>query len=397
VVIVSPLEERMKHWRILAVITVAVAAAVVPALSLSASTAWTTSLVASGLDSPRGLAFAPNGDLYVAEGGHGGDACKPRAGSLLCIGTSGRISRVDTSAGRVTPVVTGLYSRAVPNEGITGVDGVAAAGGRLLATITSYPQEVASFDCAGLPTDCGASLTAARAQAGQLISFTRNGTWRAVSSIGGSDYTWSTTDSSLTRSPPNANPYGLFGVAGGTYVADAGANVLDFVSASGATSIISGIPLPAAGGFPRDGVPTCVTVTRGNLYAADLAGRVWKRNGNYAPTQIPVTDAAGAALIHHVTGCASDANGNIYLVDMWGRPGPPIPAGPASVANTGSVVELQKDGSAVVLATGLNFPNGIALAKDGSIYVTTNSICTTTGTPLPFCGQGGQLVRVQQS
>lgn len=386
----------MKHWRILVVLAVAVATAVVPALSLSASKAWTTSLVASGLDSPRGLAFAPNGTLYVAEGGHGGDACNPRGPAVLCIGTTGRISRIDTSTGAVKPVVTGLYSRAVPNEGITGVDGVAAAGGRLLATMTSYPQELAAFNCTGQPADCASSLTAARAQAGQLISFTPGGTWTPVAGVGDSDYTWSTTDSSLTRSPPNSNPYGLVGVPAGTYVADAGGNVLTFVAANSDIRIISGIPLPAAGGFPGDGVPTCLTMVRGNLYAGDLAGRLWKRNGSYTPTQIPVVDGAGAALIHHVTGCASDDDGNIYLVDMWGRPGPPIPAGPASVANTGSVVELRKDGSAVVLASGLNFPNGIAVADDGSVYVTTNSICTTTGTPLPFCGQGGQLVRVHE-
>ena len=33
-------------------------------------------VMAQGLDNPRGLAFAPNGDLYVAEAGSGGDgAC----------------------------------------------------------------------------------------------------------------------------------------------------------------------------------------------------------------------------------------------------------------------------------------------------------------------------------
>jgi len=82
---------------------------------------------------------------------------------------------------------------------------------------------------------------------------------------------------------------------------------------------------------------------------------------------------------------------------MWGTPGPPIPAGPMSVANTGSVVELRTDGSAEVVAAGLDFPNGIAIAKDGSLYVTTKSICTAQGTPLPSCGQGGQLVHLRSS
>ncbi len=33
---------------------------------------FVTTVVMSGLDNPRGLAFGPNGDLYVAEAGRGG-------------------------------------------------------------------------------------------------------------------------------------------------------------------------------------------------------------------------------------------------------------------------------------------------------------------------------------
>jgi len=384
----------MKLWRIVVPLIVVLAAAV-PTASVSAPTAWTTTPVASGLDSPRGLAFAPNGTLYVAEAGHGGDVCRPNGASVLCIGTTSRISRVDVASGAVSPVVKGLYSRAVPNEGITGVDGLSASGGRLYAAQTAFPQELGTFTCTGQPSDCASSLSAARAQAGRVITFTPGGTWKALANVGGDNYTWSLTHTSLTRSPPNSNPYGVAGVSGGVYVADAGNNTLDLVTASGKHTIISGIPLPAPGGFPGDGVPTCVTMIRGNLYAADLAGRAWRRAGAFTPTALPVP-SAGHSLLHHVTGCAADAGGDLFFVDMWGTPGPPIPAGPGSAANTGSVVELAANGSASVVAGGLNFPNGIAVAKDGSLYVTTNSICTATGTPLPFCGNGGGLVHIAQ-
>jgi hypothetical protein len=383
----------MKQWRLLTVLAAAAIAAVVPAMSLSARSAWSVSLVASGLDSPRGLAFAPNGTLYLAEGGHGGDACNPSPRGPLCIGTTSRISRVDTTSGSVTPVVSGLFSVSTGTDGITGVDDVAASGGKLIAVMTGFPQQFASFACSGQPTDCSSSLAAARDQAGDLITFTPGGTRKTIANVGTDDFTWSLTHTSFTRSPPNSNPYGVFGVPAGAYVADAGTNVLTFVKANGDHTIISVDPLPAAGGFPGDGVPTCVTVVRGNLYAADLAGRLWKRNGSFTPTQV----TAGTNLIHHVTGCASDKSGDIFLVDMWGTPGPPIPAGPASVANTGSVVELRKDGTATTIASGLDFPNGIAIAKDGSLYVTTKSICTAQGTPLPSCGQGGQLVHLKPS
>jgi len=58
----------------------ALAALACAALTTSAgagTTAWTQTTVATGLDSPRALALSPNGDLLVAEGGHGGDVCQP--------------------------------------------------------------------------------------------------------------------------------------------------------------------------------------------------------------------------------------------------------------------------------------------------------------------------------
>jgi hypothetical protein len=101
-------------------------------------------------------------------------------------------------------------------------------------------------------------------------------------------------------------------------------------------------------------------------------------------------------LLHHVTGCAADGQGDIFFVDMWGTPGPPIPAGPGSAAFTGSVVELAPDGTATVLVRGLNFPNGIAVARDGSLYVTVDSTCSAQGSPFPYCAAGGGIVRLQR-
>jgi hypothetical protein len=341
--------------------------------------------------------FAPNGTLYVAESGHGGDVCVPSGGGPRCIGTSSQISKVDTTTGAHTPVVTGLYSRSVPMEGITGVDGLAASGGRLLGAMTLYPQELDGLTCAGQPTDCPDVLAAAKAQAGQLIQFTPGGTFRPLAGVGAHDLGWAAANPDYSTEPPNANPYGVAGVHGGTFVADAGANTVVLVDPNGQIENVAAMKPPAPGGFPADTVPTCLTVMRGNLYIGSLSGHLFERGGSFTPTEIPVADASGTPLIHHVTGCTSDPKtGSIYLVDMWGTPGPPIPAGPGSAAGTGSVVELKADGSASVLASGLDFPNGIALAKDGSLYVTVGSTCTAVGTPFPYCANGGGIVRLSQ-
>jgi hypothetical protein len=208
--------------------------------------------------------------------------------------------------------------------------------------------------------------------------------------VGASDFNWATANPGFSREAPNGNPYGVFALPGATLVTDAGANTLDLVTANGLVTVLSAFAPPAPGGFPADTVPTCVTVARGNTYVGSLSGKLWKRSGSFAPTEVPV----GNGLLHHVTGCTSDAKGDIFLVDMWGTPGPPIPIGPGSAAGTGSIVELAADGTASVLASGLMFPNGIARAKDGSLYVTVGSTCTAQGTPFPYCSAGGGVVRL---
>ncbi|HLX19023.1 MAG TPA: ScyD/ScyE family protein [Gaiellaceae bacterium] len=361
-------------------------------------TSWTVTPLATGLDSPAGLALTSSGALLVAEGGHGGDVCTP-AGALgqRCLGTTGQISKVDVTTGAHTPLVTGLYSRSVTLEGITGVDGVAMSGTHMLATITAYAQELDGATCDGQPADCTTVLAAAKAQAGRLIEFTPSGTWKAIADVGGSDNAWAGAHPGFSTEPPNGNPYGLFGIASGTYVADAGANLVDFIGADGAVHVASALVPPSPPiGFPADTVPTCVTVLRGNLYVASLSGHLWKRAGAFAPTaEVAVADSSGKPLLHHVTGCVSDPkSGAIYLVDMWATPGPPVPAGPGSAAGTGSVVRLGRDGAATVIASGLDFPNGIALAPNGSVYVSVGSICTAVGTPFPYCAHGGGIVRI---
>jgi hypothetical protein len=334
--------------------------------------------------------------LLVAEAGHGGDVCAPTPAGTQCIGLTSEVASVDPASGAHSPLVTRLYSRSVASEGITGIDGIATGGGELYGVITSYPEELGGWSCAGGPPDCADVLSAARAQAGGVITFTTGGTTRAVAGIGSSDYRWALAKGhAYSREPANANPYGVVAVTGGAFVADAGGNMLDYVAANGRSSVVSALAPPPAGGFPADTVPTCVTVMRGNLYAGSLSGQLWKRGGSFTPTAVPVVGADGRPLLHHVTGCASDnRTGAIYLVDMWGRPGPPIPVGPQSVAGTGSVVRVATDGTATVVAAGLDFPNGIALGPDGSVYVSVDSTCTATGSPLPYCAHGGGIVRL---
>ena len=72
-------------------------------------------VVMSGLDNPRGLAFGPEGGLYVAEAGRGGPGpCEVIRGELQCVGDSGAVSRL--WGGTQERIATGLPSYA-PESG----------------------------------------------------------------------------------------------------------------------------------------------------------------------------------------------------------------------------------------------------------------------------------------
>src|SRR4051794_32801975 len=69
-------------------------------------------VIAAGLDTPRGLAFAADGTLYVAEAGRGGSGpCFTNSEpNLVCLGTTGAITQVRNGA--QTRIATGLPSLA---------------------------------------------------------------------------------------------------------------------------------------------------------------------------------------------------------------------------------------------------------------------------------------------
>ena len=70
----------------------------------------TVSVVATGLDSPRHLAFGARGDLFVAEAGRGGSGpCFWSAEGDSCMGASGAVTQIDRW-GRQSRVATGLAS-----------------------------------------------------------------------------------------------------------------------------------------------------------------------------------------------------------------------------------------------------------------------------------------------
>lgn len=346
----------------------------------AATTAPTVTVVAQGLNNPRGLAWGADGHLYVAEAGKGGAACLPGGpggpGSSSCFGLSGSISRL--AGGKVHRVVTGLLSVAGPDGvGAVGPDGLSQRDdGGLFTIITGAPQLI--------PPGLAPGLTEAlHAQAGQLLRVNPgNGSHDAVAGVGAYDFAWTSRHLSLNPQFPDANPYGVLALEHTTYVVDAASNTLDRVDRNGKVTVLALFPDPPV----NDAVPTCLAERGGAIYVGELTGGgnapgaavVWR----VVPGQQPVAWQTGFSAI---TGCGFGANGAFYVTEFQtGGLGAPSPAG--------DVIRIARDGTRTTLGAGQLFlPNGFLAGKDGSIYVSNWSIMpgtSTGGSPT------GQVVRI---
>jgi len=342
----------------------------------SAGTA-TVRVVAQGLNNPRGLAFGPNGQLYVAEAGTGGSSCVAGPRGQDCFGRTGSISRLVD--GHVHRMVTGLVSVASPGgQGATGPDGLSQRpDGGLYTIMTASPQQ--------LPPGLPAGLTEAlAAQLGQLIRVNTNGDYTAIAGVGAHDFAWAKRHIALVPQQfPDANPYGVLALDNTIYVVDAASNTLDRVGPDGTVRVLAFFPNPPV----SDAVPTCLARGEdGALYVGELTGGgnalgaavVWR----VVPGHKPVVWQSG---FNAITGCGFGADGSFYVTEFQ-------TGGLGAASPAGDVVRIAENGTRHVLGAGQLFlPNGFLAGPDGSIYVSNWSVMpgtSTQGSPT------GQVVRI---
>lgn len=336
-------------------------AAMAPAAHAPGGEAGRVAVVARHLDNPRGLAFGPQGELYIAEAGHGGTLCLGDGPEgPQCAGLTSGLSRL--SEGRLHKVVDHLVSLASPEgTGAEGLVDVSTQGNRI------YGQMAANTH--GIPPDApaGPVINAARAQLGQTLAITARGSWSALASTGDTNYAWANDHKDLQPDQfPDANPNGLATRGRTHYVVDAGANLIAKVDSRGHVSTLAYLPVPD--GSVTDAVPTCVATARdGSLYVGELLG------GAYAPGNARVWRISdGKATVKWtgftgIQGCGFDDRGNFYATEfqangMFG----PDPAG--------AVIKVAPNGVRTTLGAGeLFFPSGFAY-HDGAVYVSNWSI-----------------------
>ena len=343
---------------------------------LRANGAW--EIVASGLFNPRGLAFGPEGALYVAEAGSGGDGpCIPGGGGTVrCYGATGAITRISPlEFGGQVRIMTGLPSLA-PRDGF-GADGPVdiAFGGR------GNTHVVIGFG--GDP--------AWRSDLGPVGSFF--GTVLQMSASGHVTQLTDVAAHEVAENPDGAevdsNPYGLLMLPSRQVIADAGANTLIEVHASGRTRTLTAfpsrlvaLPFPPFAEVPMQAVPTTVTLgPDGALYVGELTGfpfLVGAANVYRIPPQGGTSEVFASGFTN-VIDITFDRDGNLYVLEidadsiLFGEP-----------VGLGALIRVGLDGQRTTLATDLLVPAGVAIARDGGIFVTTMGV---------FPG-GGQVIRI---
>jgi len=331
--------------------------------------------IASGLANPRGLGFAPNGDLYVAESGTGGQGnctfSPPNPANQRCYGETGAISRILPEGGFVR-VVTGLPSLVLP-------DGTSEGGPVDVSFLGT--AAIVSMSWGGNPA-LRAALGPKGYMFGSLLQVTPGGTYKVLADVSAHEVAENPAGGNV-----DSNPYSVLAQPGRRIVADAGANALIEVRPNGRTRTFSLIPfLPAVPPIPapREPVPTSVTEgPDGALYVGELTSfPFWP--GTASVMRVASDGSAVEAYVSGLTAVvdlAFDAGGALYVLEIArGQVGPfPPPPPPNPGLGIGRLLRKCPGGTPEVLLSGLTFAAGVAIGPDGAAYLTNFSTSSTAG------------------
>jgi hypothetical protein len=341
-------------------------------------------IVASGLASPRHLAFGSRGDLFVAEAGAGGtDLCFVGGEGPACMGASGAVTEVDRW-GHQFRIIDKLPSMANdPGNG----NGIGPHGITVLGS-----DEV--FITNGGPTEPKVTPTGPDISREELAQHTPQADlfgrvlWirhhRAFKVADIWDFERRVNPDAAVGNPAiDSNPVDLLFDGHRIVVADAGGNALDVVRPFGRVSNLAVFPGGQGHTPAYQAVPTSVVKgPDGYYYMSQLTGfpfipgaanifRINPRTGDYTVFKGGFTNLMDLAF---------GRNGTLYALS--------IAKNGLLNGTEGAIYAISRKGDVRELALPpgtLNEPGGITVGRDG-LYVTNNGGSPTDGQVLRLSG-----------
>lgn len=307
-----------------------------------AASATTVEVYASGLVNPKGMAFGPDGTLYIAESGAPGDVMAPlpvNYGGEGPIGTNARISRV-RPGGQREDVVTGL-----PNIGLYG--GVEMLGAAGVAVLNGQMYEVAAGHMTVSPL---------------LSRFTDDGQLTTVADLGKFNDANPPPAETNGDAVPMGNPFDLIPWHGKLYITDGNYNRVVEATTDGQLRIVMAAPddPTTTGGAvgPDDALYICQF---GNAPYTPGSSRVDRIAADGTVTQGYLTNLTTPIDV------AFASDGTMYLL----RYAAEFSAEKKRyVAFGGEVERVNQNGSTTSVVTNLVFPTHMIFGPDGALYVT---------------------------
>ena len=360
---------KQSRWGFLT--TAILGAAITPAFGQAPPLPPNATLIASGLEGPRGLRFGTDGYLYVAEAGTGGTTST--VGQCVQVpgppggpgpdtgGLTARISKISPS-GKVTTVASGFPSVDVGKGGVNGVIGV--------ADVVFLDGDLYALVGGG-----GCSHGNKGSPSGIAKVNLNNHSWHLIADIGAWLKTHPSKYESADDFEPDGTLYSVIAHDGKLLTVEPNHGQVISVTKSGEIKQV--IDISASEGHI---VPTSIAARDGSLFVGNLnlfpIDPQWARiltisksdQDDFDNLPPGLQPARGYRIVSSKAGFTTvvavdfGPDGLLYVLELSDAAG--FPTG-----GVGKVVRVKRSGDIEEIVTGLSVPTGMTFGPDGRLYV----------------------------